>query len=55
MHGSAVAEVVSDLLALGPLQARPVLSSLVDVLGSRDLDELERLVRDKRKELRRRR
>jgi predicted transcriptional regulator len=56
MRRSLLAEVVWGLLAEGALGAQPVLSSLVDVLGSRDrqlLDALEQLVRDKRRELRR--
>jgi predicted transcriptional regulator len=54
---SVVASVVDAVLG-NASEARPVLSSIVDVVGERDramLDELERLVRDKRRRLGRRR
>lgn len=47
--------LVGDLLA-GGSAAQPLLSNLVDAVASRDdrlLDELERLVRDKREQIRR--
>ncbi|MFN7975222.1 MAG: BlaI/MecI/CopY family transcriptional regulator [Acidobacteriota bacterium] len=54
-HGVA-RDVVLGLLD-APAQVAPVLSCFVDAVGERDrelLDELERLVREKRRELRRR-
>lgn len=53
MEGAVAAELVDSLLARdsGPL---PILSSLVDAVSERDralLEELERLVREKRREL----
>ena len=55
--GQAVAaDIVDGLLHESPGSAQPLLSSLVDVVSARDrqlLDELERLVRDKRRRLRR--
>jgi predicted transcriptional regulator len=56
LERSALAELVRGLVALGPLASQPVLSSLVEALGNRDrllLDELEQIVREKRRELRR--
>jgi hypothetical protein len=44
-------------LRAGPEAATPVLSNLVDAVGDRDrelLDELDRLVREKRRALKRR-
>jgi predicted transcriptional regulator len=46
--------LLTGLLSGGPGDARPFLSNLVDAVGDRDdqlLDELERLVRDKRERL----
>jgi predicted transcriptional regulator len=46
--------LVSGMLSSGPGATRPFLSNLVDVVGDSDdalLDELERLVRDKRERL----
>ena len=49
--------LLNRLLGRGPEAAAPVLSSLVDSVGEKDrqlLDELDRLVREKRRELDRR-
>ena len=46
--------LVNGMLAGGPGATRPFLSNLVDAVGDSDnglLDELERLVRDKRERL----
>jgi predicted transcriptional regulator len=54
---SGVVSGVVDALLGDPAEARPVLSSIVDAVGDRDramLDELERLVREKRRALARR-
>jgi predicted transcriptional regulator len=48
--------LLNGMLASGTSAARPFLSNLVDVVGDRDdelLDELERLVKDKRERMRR--
>ena len=53
---AAAADIVEGLLHQSPGAAQPLLSCLVDVVSARDrqlLDELERLVRDKRRRLRR--
>ena len=50
--------LLNGMLAGGSNAARPFLSNLVDVVGDTDdalLDELERLVRDKRKQHKRER
>jgi predicted transcriptional regulator len=47
--------LLNGMLSSGPDAARPFLSNLVDVVGDSDnelLDELERLVRDKRERIR---
>jgi predicted transcriptional regulator len=49
--------LLQSALGGGPEAAAPVLSSLVDAVGERDrqlLDELDRLVREKRREIKRR-
>ncbi len=54
---SGLAGGVMEALLGDPAEARPVLSSIVDAVGERDramLDELERLVREKRRALARR-
>ena len=54
---AAAADLIDGLLHQSPGAAQPLLSSLVDVVSARDrqlLDELERLVRDKRRRLLRR-
>jgi predicted transcriptional regulator len=46
--------LLNGMLSSGPRAARPFLSNLVDVVGDTDdalLDELERLVRDKRERM----
>jgi predicted transcriptional regulator len=57
LQGSVFASLLQGLLAEGPLAAEPLLSSLVEALGVRDralLDDLEQLVREKKREFRRR-
>jgi predicted transcriptional regulator len=54
MEVTVTSDLVSDLLADDAAAATPLLSNLVDVVADRDgrlLDELERLVRDKREQL----
>jgi predicted transcriptional regulator len=54
LQATVTSGLLSDLLA-GTSTATPVLSNLVDVVADRDdrlLDELERLVRDKRAQIR---
>ena len=54
LHATVTSGLLSDLLATGSA-ATPALSNLVDAVASRDdrlLEELERLVRDKRASLR---
>jgi predicted transcriptional regulator len=56
LEQSVATDLVAGLLGEGSESARPLLSSLVDAVGERDrvlLDELERLVREKRRQLRR--
>jgi predicted transcriptional regulator len=51
------AEIVSGLLSAGPATAHPLLSNFVEAVGDRDrdlLDELERLVKAKRRRLEKR-
>ena len=58
IEASMTAGLLDGVLASGPGAARPFLSNLVDVVGdSHDelLDELERLVRDKRETIKRER
>lgn len=55
-ESAVAAEAVAGLLAGGRSAPQPLLSHLVDAVSSRDvelLDELERLVREKRRQLRR--
>lgn len=57
LQSSLVMGLLQRLLGHGPEAASPVLSHLVDTVGARDrelLDELDRLVREKRRELDRR-
>jgi predicted transcriptional regulator len=57
LQSSLVMGLLHKLLGHGPESAAPVLSHLVDTVGARDrqlLDELDRLVREKRRELDRR-
>lgn len=57
LQSSLVMGLLSRLLGRGREAASPVLSSLVDSVGEKDgqlLDELDRLVREKRRELDRR-
>jgi predicted transcriptional regulator len=57
LQSSLVMGLLKRLLGHGPEAASPVLSHLVDTVGARDrqlLDELDRLVREKRLELDRR-
>ena len=52
LEGAVAAELVQSLLQRGGSEPLPILSSLVDAVSSRDralLDELERLVREKRR------
>jgi predicted transcriptional regulator len=52
IEGAVTAELVDNLLARNADEPLPVLSSLVDAVSDRDralLDELERLVREKRR------
>ena len=54
LEGAVTAELVDSLLARNADEPLPVLSSLVDAVSDRDralLDELERLVREKRRAL----
>ena len=58
LQSSLAMGLLSRLLGRGREAASPVLSSLVDSVGEKDrqlLDELDRLVREKRRELDRRR
>lgn len=53
-EASVTAWMLADVLGGGPAAARPFLSHLVDVVGDRRdclLEELERLVREKRRRL----
>jgi len=55
MAASLTSNLLEGLLASGSAAARPFLSNLVDAVSAEDkelLDELERLVRDKREQLR---
>jgi predicted transcriptional regulator len=55
LHVTVTSGFLSDLLDKAPATAAPLLSNLVDIVADRDdrlLDELERLVRDKRARLR---
>jgi predicted transcriptional regulator len=55
LEATMTAGLVTGMLAGGPGATRPFLSNLVDAVGDSDnalLDELERLVRDKRERLR---
>jgi predicted transcriptional regulator len=57
LEGAITTELMEDLLRRSGSEPLPILSSLVDALSGRDrvlLDELERLVREKRRELGRR-
>ncbi len=57
MEGAVAAELVQSLLQRDS-EPLPILSSLVDAVSDRDralLDELERLIRDKRRQVERRR
>jgi predicted transcriptional regulator len=57
LQSSLVMGLLQRLLGDGPEAASPVLSHLVDTVGARDrelLDELDRLLREKRRELDRR-
>lgn len=54
LEASMTTGLLNGMLAGGSSAARPFLSNLVDVVGDSDdtlLDELERLVRDKRKRM----
>jgi predicted transcriptional regulator len=54
LEGAVAAELVQGLLQRGGSEPLPVLSSLVDAVSDRDralLDELERLIREKRREV----
>jgi predicted transcriptional regulator len=56
LERSVAADLLEGLLGGGGAPAQPILSSLVDAVGARDrvlLDELDRLVRAKRRQLRR--
>jgi len=58
MEGAVAADLVHSLLQRADSNSLPILSSLVDVVSEGDrtlLDELERLVREKRRALARRR
>jgi len=53
MEGAVAAELVQSLLQRDGCEPLPVLSSLVDAVSDRDralLDELERLIREKRRQ-----
>ncbi len=57
LERSVARDLVSGLLEGGSDDARPLLSSLVDAVGESDqalLEELDRLIREKRRALRRR-
>lgn len=57
-EGQVATDMIDGLLGLASGPPQPVLLSIVDAVGRRDhelLDELERLVREKRRELKRRR
>lgn len=57
-EGQVASDMVDGLLNLAAGPPQPVLHSIVDAVGRRDhelLDELERLVREKRRELKRER
>ena len=57
LEGAVAAELVQSLLQRGGGEPLPILSSLVDAVSERDralLDELERLVREKRRDVDRR-
>jgi BlaI family penicillinase repressor len=57
IQSSMAMGLLQRILGRGPEAAAPVLSSLVDAVGERDremLDELDRLVREKQRELKRR-
>ncbi len=57
LQSSFALGLLRRLLGHGPQAASPILSSLVDTVGERDhqlLDELDRLVREKRRALKRR-
>lgn len=52
MEGAVASELVHSLLGRGGGEALPILSSLVDAVSDRDralLEELERLIREKRR------
>jgi predicted transcriptional regulator len=54
IEGAVASELVHSLLAGGESEPLPVLSSLVDAVSDRDrelLDELERLIQEKRRSL----
>jgi predicted transcriptional regulator len=54
-EGQVASDMIDGLLGLVDARPAPVLLSIVDAVGRRDaelLDELERLVREKRRELR---
>lgn len=56
MEARLTSRLLADALAATPAAAQPFLSNLVDVVGDRDdqlLDDLERLVREKRERIRR--
>ena len=58
MEGAVAAELVQSLLQRDGGEPLPILSSLVDAVSDRDralLDELERLIREKRRQAERRR
>jgi heme exporter protein D len=53
MEGAVAAELVQSLLHRDGSEPLPLLSSLVDAVSDRDralLDELERLIREKRRQ-----
>lgn len=52
LRQGVASDVIDGLLGSGPAAARPILSTFVDAIGERDhalLDELEGLIRDKRR------
>jgi len=54
LHLDVATGVIESLLAFDPRAARPALSTLVETVGQRDrqlLEELARLVREKRRQL----
>lgn len=56
MEAQVTSRLLADALAASPTAARPFLSNLVDVVGDRDdrlLDDLEKLVREKRERIKR--